>query len=210
MADEKMLENLQRFGRIVFWDATHIISRKKNVKLVSVMVADEASLGQYAVWIITNVETEAFYKRVFRFLKKLHGESAWEPIAGMCDMATPPVTAAKHVWGPCFRVMFCAWHVLKTFKENVNSRIREKDKAHKAALRHKINNLLSAILYSRTKSKAQSLVTALRLFLQKNASSCAELSTYLETHYLDNLEPWCIASGGLSFWRRRRSFERRT
>jgi len=193
MADEKMLENLRRFGRIVFWDATHIISRKKNVKLVSVMVADTASLGQYALWIITNVETEAFYKRLFRLVNKLHGEPGWKPIAGMCDMATPPVTAAKRVWGPSVRVMFCTWHVLKTFKENVHSKIREKDTKKKAEIRHKASNLLSAILYSRTKSKAQTLVTALRLFLRKHTSSCADLSSYVEMHYLDNLETFCIA-----------------
>jgi len=63
--------------------------------------------------------------------------------------------------------MYCAWHVLKTFKSEIRSRLT-RNKGSKSGLAHKVNNMLDAIRCSRSQSEARNKVVVLRVFLVSN------------------------------------------
>ncbi|GBG16314.1 Hypothetical Protein FCC1311_117892, partial [Hondaea fermentalgiana] len=94
-ADDAMLADLRSFGSLLMTDATHNVSVKDNVKLITVMVKDDMGRGREVLFVVTNHETVDVYECIWRLLATLHGNRQWAPTAILSDMAPQPLKLRK-------------------------------------------------------------------------------------------------------------------
>lgn len=198
---DAMVQDALKYGNVIFTDATHCISCKKGVKLITVMAVDEHGRGRHLLWAVVTSETTEVYEAIFRVLRHLvhdlqqrtGSDARWAPTTLMSDMAAEAFNAALRLW-PQVVWLLCFWHVLKTLKLNLRKRITG---AGAPVARNTIFNKLHAIMYHKVEAEARKLVEDVREELRKRRNGVhdpADALQYLECNFFgpDTFERWTL------------------
>lgn len=121
-AQEQMLKT---FGNdVICIDGTHG-TNNYDFQLYTILVMDETREGFPVAFMITNKGNEKILTLFIDKIKEQVGRI--QPTVFMSDMEETFHTAWAKSMGPT-RQLFCSWHVLKAWKKNVRSKIKNKDK----------------------------------------------------------------------------------
>lgn len=207
IATDAMLRDARKYGKVLFTDATHCVSCKLGVKLISVMAVDEHGRGRHLVWAVVTTETTEVFKAIFSVLRSevnaLPGGAPgaqWTPTTLMTDMAKEAFLAARQLW-PRVLSFFCIWHVLKSIKLNLRKRVTGNGADR---MRHKLFNLLHAMCYHGEEASALSIMAQVRRELRAWRSGTPvsehgrDMLHYLELHFFApaRLKEWALHARG--------------
>ncbi|GBG30015.1 Signal peptide, CUB and EGF-like domain-containing protein 2 [Hondaea fermentalgiana] len=86
MANDVMVENLQRFGSYLLVNASRNIIPAQGLQLLTVFCIDSLGAGVEVLHVLTNHATVGVYERIFAVLGNLHKDRDYMPRSVMCDM----------------------------------------------------------------------------------------------------------------------------
>ncbi|XP_065223302.1 uncharacterized protein LOC135847677 [Planococcus citri] len=166
-------EMLKTFGQdVITFDGTHGMSY--DFQLYTVMVLDEIRQGFPCCFIISNREDEAVLTFAFSKIRDKVGTITAKVF--MSDMATHFYNAWETVMGSTTFRLYCSWHVLKAWNDNL---VKVKDDAK----REETSNLIQSFQQELDKN---SFETLLKAGMEKllNDEGTVEFANYFYTNYV--------------------------
>lgn len=154
-ASEFMLRLASRHGSICYCDATHSVTQKTNVKLLTIMVVTERNQGFPVMWALSKTETTGVYAAMFRILKQrlLDIGQGLDVKVIMSDKCEAPFNGAKiGLKSKSIKWFHCTFHVLQNVQQALNKHYKSGRKTGNEKQR-RINALFSAfrrLLYAGT------------------------------------------------------------
>ena len=185
-------------GAVLFIDATHNVSNKVGVVLVTCLVVGPGGKGNIVAWMLVKGENVDLYTVFFRLMKQTVDAIAradgvddpcWRPTCLVSDLAESSSNGLENVFptrtgDPEVVWVWCHWHVLKAWKsrlcgklQNGQGMTREKRNKFRAQVLTLMHDLLNEMDMAAATNKHNNF----RSFLQ--AHDADAFLQYYEAHH---------------------------
>lgn len=161
---------------IISIDSTHGLN-KYNFQLYTLLVFDDSREGFPVSFMFTNRSDEHVVSLFFQKIKEICDNI--KPNVFMSDMEETFYTAWCKVMGPSNLRIFCTWHVLKAWRENLH-KIKSKVKKEEAY------KIIKTLLYELDKDTFHKLLDAALINLN-NDEETKDYCKYFEEQYVRNM-----------------------
>ena len=177
-------EMLKKFGTkdlsVVCCDSTHG-TNAYNFLLTTVMVLDSNREGFPVAFLFSNRESESVLALFFKAIKQQSGQIHCQSF--MSDMAPQSYNAWSSVMGDSDNHLYCAWHVDKAFRENIQHRVKDSESRANAY------KMLRTLMVERDITTFEA--TKRYVLAQLHADEkTANFATYLESNYFSCSQRW--------------------
>lgn len=181
LMNDAQCEMLKKFGNnIIAVDGTH--GTGYDFTLHTLIVMDELHQGFPVASMISDRKDTSVLNFFFSHVKQKIGGISIEPNVFMSDMADELYKAWKEVMGVPRHRLFCSWHVIKRWKENLN-KIKNKDK------QDEMYKILRCLLEELDENKFNVMLAKL---LEKfdTDTELKEFQDYFLSSYVSRTELW--------------------
>ena len=177
-------EMLKGFGTkdlsVVCCDSTHG-TNAYNFLLTTVMVLDSNREGFPVAFLFSNRESESVLALFFKAIKQQSGQIHCQSF--MSDMAPQSYNAWSSVMGDSDNHLYCAWHVDKAFRENIQHRVKDSES------RANTYKMVRTLMVERDVTAFEA--TKRYVLAQLNADEkTIDFATYLESNYFSCSQRW--------------------
>lgn len=186
---KKQKEVLRSFGsNVIAMDSTHGLNGY-DFPLTTVMVIDETNRGYPVAFMFSNTVNEAILEVFFRSIEKTIGDL--KPKTFMTDMALEFYNAWKKVFPEPQFHLFCTWHVLRAWKDNLNKvcasglNLTQKDVI---SIKKQLYRFLRCDLMR--EMDPETFLKELDAFLSTKNVLLKDFQSYFETYYASCVKQW--------------------
>ncbi|XP_054287917.1 uncharacterized protein LOC129003643 [Macrosteles quadrilineatus] len=174
---------LKKFGHnVICIDATHGLNQY-DFELVTLLTLDEMHQGFPCAFLFSNRTDEVALELFYRLVKNKVGEV--QPSVFMSDMAESFYNGWVSVMNKPSKRLFCTWHVIKAWKQNIREKIRNKEKQEDVFI--KVMTLLEE-----TDCTTFNQISNKVLEAWKDDPETHDFAKYFETYYLKCSESWAF------------------
>ena len=182
--DSSQCQMLKLYGAgdfsVICCDSTHG-TNAYNFLLTTILILDSNREGFPVAFLFSNRETENILELFFKSIEQHSGQIHCQSF--MSDMAQQSYNAWKQVMGDSQHRLYCAWHVDKAFRENIQRRVKD---GESRAQTYKMLRTLMVEMNIATFETTKRYVLAQ---LHGNTNT-AEFATYFESNYSMCAELW--------------------